>query len=159
LDFTKELHGYEIKTSVDSLSRLPLQIQWYGKVLNKITLVVATKHLKKALELIPSFWGVKEIQEIDDSTFAIINVREATDNPTLDKNYFASLLWADELQEVLRALGQYKQLARKAHWNMANRLATVVPIEDIKKIVIKKYNERNSKLKGSNPWKQQKRLM
>lgn len=158
LDFTTEIHGYEIKTSVDSLSRLPLQIQWYGKVMDKITLVAATKHLKKAQELVPGYWGLKEIVEIDGA-FAIEDLRPAMPNPDQDKLYYVSLLWADELKEIMRQRGLYKALASKAHWNMANRMATLFKVDDLRPIILERLKARKPSVRGNDSWKQQKRLM
>lgn len=158
LDFTTDIHGYEIKTAVDSLSRLPLQIQWYGKVMDRITLVVASKHLKKAQELVPGYWGLKEIVEIDGA-FAIEDLRPAVQNPNQDKLYYISLLWADELREVMRQRGLYRTLASKAHWNMANRMATLYTVDDLRPIILSKLKARKPSVRGNDSWKQQKRLM
>lgn len=46
------IHGYELKSEYDSLERLPLQIKHYSSVMDKVTLVVAEKHLEGALKLI-----------------------------------------------------------------------------------------------------------
>jgi hypothetical protein len=158
LDFTTEVHGYEIKTAVDSVSRLPLQVKWYGKVMNKITLVAATKHLKKALTIIPDYWGLKEIVEVDGN-FAIIDLRPALSNPDLDKHYYVSMLWAPELKEIMRKRGMLKALASKAHWNMANRMALLMQIEDLTPIIIETFKNRNNLIGNNDSWKQQKRLM
>lgn len=56
------MHGYELKSESDSLERLPLQIKHYSSVMDKVTLVVAEKHLFGALELIPDWWGGKQLQ-------------------------------------------------------------------------------------------------
>src|SRR5208283_5148275 len=42
-------HGYEIKSDRDSLSRLFGQIDLYGKVLDRATLVVGDHHIVEAL--------------------------------------------------------------------------------------------------------------
>ncbi len=38
------LHGYELKSDMDTLERLPAQVGLYGKVLDKATLVVGARH-------------------------------------------------------------------------------------------------------------------
>ncbi|WP_332832648.1 hypothetical protein [Escherichia coli] len=43
------------------MERLPLQIKHYSSVMDKVTLVVAEKHLEGALKLIPGWWGVKTV--------------------------------------------------------------------------------------------------
>src|ERR1700752_2733932 len=46
------LHGYEIKSDIDSLRRLALQIELYSKVLDRATLVVGQRHLDEALDML-----------------------------------------------------------------------------------------------------------
>src|SRR3990172_9569406 len=48
------VHGYEIKSDRDSLRRLGAQVDLYGKVLNRATLVVGQRHLKEALDVVPA---------------------------------------------------------------------------------------------------------
>jgi hypothetical protein len=50
-----ELHGYEIKSDRDSLRRLAVQLDFYGKVCDRATLVVAQRHLHHALDVLPAW--------------------------------------------------------------------------------------------------------
>ncbi|MEA9844115.1 sce7726 family protein [Xanthomonas campestris] len=56
------LHGYEIKSDADTLSRLPSQVISYSAVLDKATLVVGASHTMRALSLIPDWWGVRIVK-------------------------------------------------------------------------------------------------
>lgn len=49
----RELCGYEIKSDVDTLLRLPRQIRFYDQVLDRMTLVVTRRHLHAARPLLP----------------------------------------------------------------------------------------------------------
>jgi hypothetical protein len=53
------IHGFELKSDLDSLVRLPRQIQIYNSVLDKVTLIVRRRHVDEACELVPAWWGVK----------------------------------------------------------------------------------------------------
>src|SRR3954453_16495336 len=53
------LHGYEIKSDADTLSRLPTQVDVYSKVLDRATLVVGERHVEKAKLCVPEWWGIK----------------------------------------------------------------------------------------------------
>ena len=55
------IHGFEIKSEVDSLSRLASQAQLYGECLDYVTLVVAKKHIQPAMQCVPPWWGVMSI--------------------------------------------------------------------------------------------------
>ncbi|WP_051750382.1 sce7726 family protein [Phycicoccus jejuensis] len=52
------LCAFEIKSDVDSLSRLPRQVQAYGMVAERATLVVGERHLAGASQLVPPWWGI-----------------------------------------------------------------------------------------------------
>src|SRR5712671_2834380 len=54
------IHGYEIKSSQDSLDRLVNQINIYRQALQKVTIVTAHKHLPKVLSGVPGWCGVIE---------------------------------------------------------------------------------------------------
>jgi len=53
------VHGYELKSDADNLKRLPRQIQIYDSVLDKVTLVVGSRHAKEAERMVPPWWGIK----------------------------------------------------------------------------------------------------
>ena len=52
------LHGYEIKSNRDRLTRLASQAATYSRVLDRVTLVVCPRHIEAALQLVPKWWGV-----------------------------------------------------------------------------------------------------
>ena len=51
------LHGYEIKSNRDRLTRLVSQAATYSRVLDRVTLVVCPRHVEAALQLVPTWWG------------------------------------------------------------------------------------------------------
>lgn len=52
------LAGFEIKSDVDSLARLPRQISGFTKVFEYLTLVTTMTHLEKSRALLPDCWGI-----------------------------------------------------------------------------------------------------
>ncbi len=91
----KLFHGYEIKSAVDSLQRLKVQIPVYNKVLDKITVVTVAKHLKKLDDMIPPWWGVIEYR---DGKF--YRLRKSVTNTQVDLRSLCKLLWKREAFEV-----------------------------------------------------------
>src|SRR5258708_2969717 len=59
------LSGYEIKSSADTLQRLPNQVAVYGRLFDQITLVSSESHIEKAQCIIPPWWGITAVLEID----------------------------------------------------------------------------------------------
>lgn len=103
------IHGYEIKGEFDTLVRLPNQICYYNKSLEKITISINPSHLEKALKLIPYWWGVIVIEKdkgknsLQPGEAGQINeFRDAELNPEIEVMSVLELLWKDELVNVLR---------------------------------------------------------
>lgn len=95
-----ELHGFEIKSAKDDLSRLPRQVELYSQVFDRLTLVVAQRHLDKAMALVPTWWGVIHARLSTES----VRLSEACapmSNPCINLLQVARLLWRSEMLEVL----------------------------------------------------------
>ena len=86
-----EFSGYEIKSSRDTLSRLPGQADLYGRVFDRVTLVVTNRHHDKALDLLPQWWGIMVARQ--DGGHVILELeREPAINTKLDAHALAQLL-------------------------------------------------------------------
>ena len=97
----REIHGFEIKSAKDRLDRLNGQLQVYAQSLHKLTLVVATKHLKRVLEIVPAWCGVIEVLVNPAGRVHLKEVRDAERNPSVDPFIVAHLLWRDEVRDIL----------------------------------------------------------
>lgn len=53
-----ELTGYELKSDRDTLGRLPAQVKLYGRVFDRVVLVVGRKHATAAQRVVPKWWGI-----------------------------------------------------------------------------------------------------
>lgn len=96
------IHGFELKSERDNLRRLPLQVFWYGRVLDRCTLVAAEAHLAHTLAVVPSWWGVKRVHR-RGVELVLEQVREARPNPEQQLVDLARLLWREEALEELTA--------------------------------------------------------
>ena len=54
--------GYEIKSDLDSLSRLPRQVRGYSEVFERAFVVTTTKRVVQAKRFLPDWWGLIEIK-------------------------------------------------------------------------------------------------
>ncbi|HAI62750.1 TPA: hypothetical protein DCL89_00805 [candidate division WWE3 bacterium] len=110
------IHGFEIKSDLDTLDRLALQIVLYNSVLDQATLVVGKKHLMEAMYLVPDWWGILVAKLDINGCTKLINIREATNNPEKKSSAIVKLLWKDEAISILEqyncAAGFYSK-ARK----------------------------------------------
>ena len=93
-------HCYEIKGDNDQIQRIVRQFTHYQSSFKKNTLVTTQKHLKKALELLPDFWGI--IVAINENqTIKLKYVRKSSHNPFYRKDIASKILWKAEMQQLL----------------------------------------------------------
>jgi hypothetical protein len=100
------IHGYELKSDKDNLKRLPHQVQIYNSVLDKVTLVVGSKHSQKAMKLVPDWWGVKVATMGSRGGFEFTDVKRAYTNPSVDPLSVSKLLWRNEALTLLDELSE-----------------------------------------------------
>jgi hypothetical protein len=96
------LHGYEIKSDRDSLRRLTTQVDFYGRVLDRATLVIGERHLPGSLDVLPAWWGVLRI-EPTRRTPRFTTIRRGRKNPHRDPRSLVELLWLDDALALLEA--------------------------------------------------------
>lgn len=112
-------HGFEIKSSEDTLYRLPDQIDQYSQVFDFITIITEEKYLYKIKNLVPSFWGIVLTEKVRDDIY-FNYVRHPASNPLSKDLKKAELLWRDEVYGLLKKYN-YKgasKLKRKAMWKI-----------------------------------------
>ena len=128
------LHGYEIKSNRDRLSRLASQAETYSRVFDHVTLVVGTKHMKAALQLVPRWWGVLLVRG-DIEGVLLDPFRPAAENPGQDPRALVELLWRDEALELLArqdAAAGVRSKPRPAVWD---RVCEVLDLAQIRSAV------------------------
>ena len=134
------LHGYEIKSSRDRLTRLSSQAATYSRVLDRVTLVVCPQHLDSALQLIPEWWGVLLIRGSVDA-ISLCPLRPAATNPNQDPRALVELLWRDEALELLAFRGAQAGVRSKTRPAVWDRVCEVLDVTEIRSAV--QYRLRN----------------
>jgi len=126
------IHGYELKSDVDSLSRLPEQMRIYNSVFSKLTLVVGKKHILEAIKIIPEWWGITVAKiSNENDTVLLYNIREADLNPIQDSISIARLLWKEEAISILEDVNKAYGIRSKARDFIYERLAEVFDKETL----------------------------
>lgn len=108
------LHGYEVKSDIDSLTRLPKQIDGYNAVFDKVTLVVGTRHLYHAIRVIPDWWGIDVVVSETNKKVCISTLRESENNPDPNIAKILGLLSKLELLELSKTYLQSLSLSGKS---------------------------------------------
>ncbi|NHC44350.1 sce7726 family protein [Motilibacter aurantiacus] len=96
--------GFEIKSDVDSLARLPRQIQAYGAVVERAVLVVSERHRAAALEAVPHWWSVW-VAGLKGEHVVIRSAKRGRLNPALNPLAVSTFLTREDLLHALRSRG------------------------------------------------------
>lgn len=124
------MHGYEIKSDRDSLRRLSSQVEAYGKVFDRLTLVVGDRHVADAKKTLPSWWGViRASSSTDGPKFQVLRLPKQ--NPLRDARALVELLWAEDAIALLEARGAARGVRGKPKRYLWDRIAQEVRIEVI----------------------------
>ena len=119
------IHGYEIKSDLDTLQRLPEQMNVYNSVFTRMTLIVGKSHLYEATNIVPDWWGIT-VAKIDSSNSVIFNpIRKAGKNLHQDSVSMARLLWKDEALKLLEKEGEAVGLRSKPRCDIYEKLAVI----------------------------------
>lgn len=101
-------YGYELKSGADSLARLEIQRRYYGEIFDHATLVCDPKHMAKAEDLLPSWWGLI-LARTEGTRIVFDEWRVQRQNPAPDVRERVTLLWrAEALALVDRFLTPHK---------------------------------------------------
>lgn len=98
------IYGFEIKSDVDSLSRLPRQILAYNAAVERAVLVVGDRLLAPATDLVPDWWTIWRARWRDDRV-VIHEVRRGRLNPAPNVHAVTMFLLRDDLLAALRQRG------------------------------------------------------
>lgn len=129
-----QITGYEIKSDQDTLTRLPVQVRLFSRVLDQAVLIAGTNHLKAALEMVPPWWGIQEAAQVEGK-IVLIPRREPAVNPEVDPFALAQLLWRDEALAILKDHGLDRGLRSKPRRVLWHALAAHLSIEDLRSAV------------------------
>lgn len=124
------LHGYEIKSDRDSLRRLATQIDFYGKVLDRATLVVAERHLPGALDILPAWWGVIRVQN-EPRGQSFTTVLPGRKNPQRDPRALVELLWLEDALALLEERQAARGVRGKPRRLVWDRLCEHLSLDEI----------------------------
>jgi hypothetical protein len=137
------LSGYEIKSELDTLQRLPHQADVYSRLLDQITVVSSCRHLEKAKSIVPDWWGLTEVFE-RDGTVEFNVFREPQNNPSVDVFSLVQLLWRDEALALLTELGLQKGVLSKSRHIIRKRLCEATTLSELSALVRRQLKARES---------------
>jgi len=147
------MHGYEIKSDRDTLHRLPEQINEFNKVFDKLTLVVGKRHLYRAINIIPDWWGITLVKINTSHKIYFQTIREAENNPNQTGISIVRLLWRREALQILEEQNKAKGIRSKPREFIYQRLANVLDVNELKEKV------KHALLVSRGDWRSDKLLV
>jgi hypothetical protein len=141
------LHGYEIKSDLDTLERLPKQMSSYNSIFDQITLVVGIQHLYNAFNLVPDHWGIMVAKINAEGIVHFNHIRRATNNAFQEKLPIARLLWRDEAIHLLEEVGCARGYKSESKNLIHSRISHLFDLNTLKKKV------RETLLRSRTDWR------
>ena len=135
------VHGYEIKSERDTLTRLPSQSEVYSQALEFVTIVAAPHHLAQIEAMVPNWWGVWSATQ-KGSKVRLDTLREALPNPSLAPLAMVQFLWRDEALEILAEYSLAAGMFSKSRHHLWQRLAASFTVEELGDFVRARLKQR-----------------
>ncbi len=124
------LEGFEIKADLDTLNRLPAQVEAYDKIFDYAWVVTTSTHLDAVRALVPRNWGVL-LAQASEAGASLRQVRGAKPNGNRDASHLVRLLWRDEALAKLEELGLDKGLKSKPKIALFAALSQALPVDEL----------------------------
>ncbi len=130
------IHGYEIKSDRDTLTRLPQQLELFSGSLQKLTLIVGVRHLASVTTMLPGWCGLTVVRTGSRGGIRFERIRRAQFNPDVDPFLLAHLLWRREAETALfdlgATIGSRRQTRKELYTKLVETLSTAELIALIK---------------------------
>lgn len=125
------LHGYEIKSSKDTLGRLEQQLSVYESYFEKLSIVTAENHLSGVLELSPKWSEIIILRKGKRGGIHFSQYRKACKNPNININSVLHLLWRKEALDFIEHLGLQGDHSKKTRVNLYEAISEEVSFEEV----------------------------
>ena len=126
------LAAFELKSGSDDLSRLDRQLKAFGHIFEEVTVVCDPRHVDNVDKIAPQWCGAMQAERLEEGV-AFKSIRRARPNPDLDPAWQLRLLWREELEPAVKALG-LKPMPRY-HCDLREAILKAYPREQIAALV------------------------
>jgi hypothetical protein len=123
-----ELQGFELKSNQDTLIRLPEQAEAFGRVFDRVTLVVEERHVRRAVNVVPDWWGVR-VACRGAGRVRFCDLKHAMRNPSPDPAAIVALLWREEALDFLQELGVAEGVRSKSRAEVYARVVRETDVD------------------------------
>jgi hypothetical protein len=137
------IHGYEIKSDVDSLSRLTTQIEAYSSLFEYLTIVVGTRHLSRVKRMLPRFCGLLVAQDAGNGVH-FKQIRAPKKNQLVRKEALVQLMWKEEALQALEERGMARGFRTKPRKVIWDKLVDALSALELQHLVTKTLKSRTT---------------
>lgn len=135
------LAGIEIKSDADTYARLKRQVKDYNQYFDQNYVVVGSSHAMHVGEYIPDFWGIISAEWMDENIDFYV-VREAKENPKVNRKKKLGLLWRPELAHI-QELNQMPKYRQKSKEFVIDKILQKVPGDVLQRQISEELFERD----------------
>jgi hypothetical protein len=125
------LDGFEIKSDYDSLARLGRQVDIYGRVFDRMTIVSGQRHITEVFDRVPSWWAVALALPRGD-VVALRTIRRGRANPDRRPDQIATLLDRKHALDLLAVRRLDKGVRSKSIDVLRDMCACEVPLSQLR---------------------------
>jgi len=125
------IHGYEIKSSRDNLSRFSSQLKTYIKCFEKLTIISAENHIEELNKVTPTWCGIIMAKKGARGGITFSTIRKAKKNPNVDIIAMAHFLWKKEAIELLIKFGASKDMLIGTREKLYNNISKLITIPEL----------------------------
>ena len=138
------IHGFEIKSSKDTLSRLPEQLTVYSRTLEKLSIIAAPNHIDAVMQMAPYWCGLILVEKGIRGGIKFKTIRRAEKNPSVDLIALSHLLWRKEAIELLAELGAGGKELNGSRLKLYTQLSELVSTKELTSRIKKQFMSREN---------------
>ena len=138
------IHGFEIKSSKDTLSRLPEQINEYSRCFEKVSIIAAPNHIERLQLMLPSWCGLILATKGAKGAITFKTIRRAQKNPKIEIYAMAHFLWRKEIIEILTQLGESENNLKLSREKLYKLLPESTTTKQLTKLIKAKFMSRTA---------------
>ncbi|RUV69498.1 hypothetical protein EOA50_26325 [Mesorhizobium sp. M1A.F.Ca.IN.020.30.1.1] len=125
------IEGIEIKSDLDTLSRLERQVGFFGAAADRMTLVVGARHISEAMARVPDWWSLVSATASSAGHISLKTVRRGRLNRDQQSQALARLLERDELVTLLEEFGLDRGFRAACYDELAERATAALCQKDL----------------------------
>jgi hypothetical protein len=137
------IHGYEIKSSKDNLTRFSSQLESYAQCFEKLSFIAAENHIQELKRQTPEWCGIILAEKGTRGAINFSTLRRSKKNPEVNVIAMAHFLWKKEVIEILQGLGAENVMLKGARASLYENLSKMITVDELSLKIKNSFLNRN----------------